>query len=162
MFTAVLATNIQRAPRKLSPFHQYFKLYWKVRIKDEYLRWYTIARKEYDDTTKDDKMSGIVKKPVPVQVRTEVGKMFWLLESEDFRAEVAQEAENAHAKAMQEWEEVKQAPTTPVQFHQYVASITFDPITYRWISGSWSKGRMRERPLRDGLGIGRTDLTVVR
>jgi hypothetical protein len=111
-------------------------LYWKVRIKDEYLRWYTIARKEYDDATEDDKMSGIVKKPVPVQVRTKVGKVFWLLESEEFWAEVAQEAEDTHVKAMQEWEEVKQAPTTPVQFHQYVASITFDPITYCWPSTS--------------------------
>jgi len=134
MFAAVLANNIEKAPRKLSPFHQYFKLYWKTRIKDEYLRRYAIARKEYDDATEDDKTSGIVKKPVPVQVRTEVGKTFWLLESDEFRAEVAQEAEDAHAKAMQEWEEVKQAPTTPVQFHQYVASITFDPIAYRWQS----------------------------
>jgi hypothetical protein len=94
MFTAVLATNIQRAPRKLLLFHQYFKLYWKVRIEDEYLRRYTIARKEYDDATEDDKTSGIVKKPVPVQVRTEVGKAFWLLESKEFQVEVAQEAED--------------------------------------------------------------------
>jgi hypothetical protein len=93
-------------------------LYWISRIKDEYLRRYVIARKEYNDATEDDKTSGIATKLVAVQVRTEVGMEFWLLESDEFRAEVAQEAKDAHAKAMEAWEEAKEVPKTAVQFHQ--------------------------------------------
>jgi len=85
-----------------------------VHIKDEYLHWLAIACKEYDDATENDKTSRIVKKLVPIQVRTEVGKAFWLLESNKFWAEVAQEAKDTHTKVMQEWKEVKQGPTTPV------------------------------------------------
>ena len=60
----------------------------------------------------------MVKKPIAVQLRTEVGMAFWLLKSDEFRAEVAQEAEDAHVKVMEEWEELLQVPTMPVQFHQ--------------------------------------------
>ena len=117
-FSAVLAANIEKAPRKLSSFHQYFKLYYSSRIKEEYLRRYAIAKKEYDNATEQDKASGVVNKPVPVRLRSEVGKEFWLLESDAFRAAVAQEAENNHTKEVEEWEDLKKVPRTAVQFHQ--------------------------------------------
>jgi hypothetical protein len=96
-FTAVLAANIEKAPQKLSLFHKYFKMYWKLRIRDKYLCWFAVAKKEYDEASDDDKTTRTVKKPIPVQLRMEIGMEFWLLESEEFQAEVAQEAKKAHA-----------------------------------------------------------------
>jgi hypothetical protein len=115
---SVLVTSIQKAPRKRSPFHQYFKSYWKSCIKNEYLSRYAIARKEYDDATDDEKTSGIVKKPIPVQIRTETGMELWLLESDECCAKITEEAENVHAKEMEEWTEAKETPVTAVQFHR--------------------------------------------
>ena len=117
-FSAIFSTSVQKAPRKLSPFHHFLKLYYYSHVKDEYVRRFESAKKEYDDATADDRQSGAVKKPVGVQLRTETGMEFWLLESKKFRDKIAQEAEDAHVKEVEEWEELKQVPTTPLQFHQ--------------------------------------------
>jgi len=119
-FSAVLSAHIEKAPHKLSPFHQYFKTYYKSRIKSEYCRRFAIAKKEYEDATEEELQSGAVEKPVAVTYRTAVGKEFWQLETEEFRAEVAQIAEDAHAKGVEEWEAAKNVPKTAQEFHQYV------------------------------------------
>ena len=36
LFVSVLNANKAKAPRKLTPFHQYFKLHYITRIKTEY------------------------------------------------------------------------------------------------------------------------------
>jgi hypothetical protein len=51
-------------------------------------------------------------------LKTEVSKEFWLLETEEFRESVAQDAEDAHAKDVEELEQIKLVPKTAVQFHQ--------------------------------------------
>jgi len=117
-FTAVLAANMDKPPRKRTPFHHYFKQHYKSQFKDEYNWRFAIARKEYDDASEEDKENGIVKKPKPVVMRTEIGREFWFLEMEEFREQIHKEAENTHAKAMEEWEESKQVPKTAQQFHQ--------------------------------------------
>jgi len=94
------------------------KEYYALRIKDEYVRRYDIAKRQYDDATEEERESGGVKKPIAVQLRTEVAKEFWNLETAEFRAEVAQEAEDAHAKEVEDWEMSKTVPKTPQQFHQ--------------------------------------------
>jgi len=99
-FSAVLSAHIEKAPRKLSPFHQYFKTYYKSRIKSEYCHRFAIAKKEYEDATEEELQSGAVEKTVAVTYRTAVGKEFWQLKTEEFRAEVAQIAEDAHAKGL--------------------------------------------------------------
>jgi hypothetical protein len=111
-FTAALAANIEKAPRKLTPMHMYFKLHYRTRIKEEYLRRYAAAKEAYNDATEDDLESGAVKKPIPLRFRNEVGKEFWLLESTEFRESIAQEAEDVHLKQMKEWEEAKIVPKT--------------------------------------------------
>ena len=123
-FTAAFSANIEKAPHKLSPFHQYFKLYYQSRIKEEYHRRYAIAKKSYDDATEEHKQSGAVKKPVTVSYRTEVGREFWLLETEEFWAETAKKAEDVHAKEVEEWEAAKEVPKTAQEFHQYVESVS--------------------------------------
>jgi hypothetical protein len=93
-------------------------LYYISRVKEEYLRRYVVAKITWDDATQEDRDSGAIKKPIPVQLRTEVGKEFWLLETEEFRKEVAKNAEDTHSKEMAEWEELKKVPKTALQFHQ--------------------------------------------
>lgn len=117
-FTAVLASNIEKAPRKRSAFHQYLKQRYNSHIKEEYNRRHAIAKKQYDDASDEDKENGIAKKPVPVQLRAEVGREFWLLETQEFREQMDEVAEDAHAKEMEDWEESKQVPKTAQQFHQ--------------------------------------------
>jgi hypothetical protein len=115
---SVLAANVQRAPRKLTPFHQYLKGYYQTHIKDEYDRRYAIAKNNYDSLTKEEKENGDVKEPVPVLLRSEIGKEFWLLETDEFREKVAKDAEDAHMRELEEWEASKVIPKTPQQFHQ--------------------------------------------
>lgn len=89
-----------------------------MRIKEEYCRCFAIAKQEYDDATEADKESGIATKPVGMQMRTNIGREFWFLETEEFREEIAQEAEDAHNKEMEEWEQARAVPKTAQQFHQ--------------------------------------------
>ena len=116
--TAVFAMNIEKAPRRLTPVHMYYKLHYRTRIKDEFLRRYAVVKKAYDDASQEDRDSGAIKKPVPLQYRNEIGKEFWLLESSEFRNKVAQQAEDAHLEQLQAWEEARQVPKTAQQFHQ--------------------------------------------
>jgi hypothetical protein len=77
----VLAEHTTKPPRKLNPFHHYLKLYYISRIKDEYNRRYSLAKKQYDEATEVERTEQKLKKPVPVQIRTEIGREFWMLES---------------------------------------------------------------------------------
>lgn len=82
-----------------------------------------MVKNKYDNATKEEKENGSVKQPIPLQLVSEVGKDFWLLETEEFRKKVVQDAEDLHAKKVEEWEALKSAPNTPRDFHQYVVTI---------------------------------------
>ena len=43
-----------------------------------------------------------MRRPVALQLRSQVGKEFWLLETEEFREKIAQDAEDVHAKEVEE------------------------------------------------------------
>lgn len=77
-----------------------------------------IAKKSYEDTAEEDLEAGLVKKPIPVQLRTEIGLEFWKLKTEEFCLQIVQEAEDSHLKALEAWEQSKQVLKTPLQFHQ--------------------------------------------
>ena len=100
------------------PFHQYLKDYYQSRIRDEYHRHYAIAKKNFNDSTKEKRENGSMKKPAALQMRAKVGNKFWQLETEEFRKKVAQDAEDTHAKQVEEWEMSRATPKTPQQFHQ--------------------------------------------
>jgi hypothetical protein len=94
------------------------KQYYASRVKEEYNRRYIVAKKLYDDATEEERESKAVKKPVPVQLRSEIGREFWDLETAEFRQEMTEKAEDAYLKEVEEWEEAKTVPKTPQQFHQ--------------------------------------------
>lgn len=129
-YIGVMTANINKQPRRLSAFQWYFKNYYKSHVKEEYIRRFTIAKNEYDDASLEDKENGTVMKPIDVQIRTEVTKEFWNLETDEFRQQVAQDTEDAHAKAFEEWEQLKEVPKTAQQFHQYVVSMLYDSMAY--------------------------------
>jgi hypothetical protein len=110
--------SLTKPPRKLTPFHQYLKMYYEERIKDEYSRRFQDATMEYDCATEEERESGVVPRPWAVKIRNEVGRELWNQETESFRKEVAQAAEDAHAKAVKEWKDSMLTPRTPQQHHQ--------------------------------------------
>jgi hypothetical protein len=115
---AVLAAKIEKALRKLTPFHQYLKTYYHSHVKEEYDRRYKFAKNKYDNATEEERKRENIQKPVALTMRVEVSREFWLLESQEFRDTVAQDAEDAHAKEVEEWTASKTIPKTPQQFHQ--------------------------------------------
>jgi hypothetical protein len=119
-FTSVMAANIEKAPRKLAAFQWYYKMYYKSRMKDEYLRRFAVATKKYKEASPEEKET--LNKPIPVQIRSEIVREFWNLETVEYREQMARDAEEAHSKAFEDWEQLKQVPKTAQQFHQYVVS----------------------------------------
>lgn len=117
-FTTVLATGIEKPPRKRTPLHHYFKWFYNSRIKEEYNRRFAVAKKLFDEASEDNKLNGSAKKPMVVQIRTEVGREFWFLEMEEFQEQMVEEVEDIHTKEMEDWEAMKQVPKTAQQFHQ--------------------------------------------
>ena len=117
-FVSVLDANKSKAPRKLTPFHQYFKLHYNTRIKAEYTRRFQLAKDEYDASTDEERAANDLKAPIAVALRSEVGREFWFLESAAFREEIAVLAEEQHAQDMAEWEAIQKVPKTPQEFHQ--------------------------------------------
>jgi hypothetical protein len=74
--------------------------------------------KKYDEATEEERENEDLQKPIALQMRNEIGREFWNLETDEFREAVAQEAEDAHTKEVEEWEQSKVVPKTPQQFHQ--------------------------------------------
>jgi hypothetical protein len=115
---AILEKNLEKPSRRLTPFHQYLKMYYEERVKDEYTRRFQEATKRFKDATDEERELEIVKEPWAVKIRNEVGKEFWDKETEEFRKEVARVAEDVHAKELEVWEDSKLIAKTPQQHHQ--------------------------------------------
>lgn len=77
-----------------------------------------MAKDKYDNATEEERTREKMKKPAAFQMRLDISREFWLLESQEFRDIVAQDAEDAHAKEVKEWASSKIVPKTPQQFHQ--------------------------------------------
>lgn len=120
---SVLAASIDKPPHKLSPIHQYFKLYYVSRVKPEFIRRFTVTKESWDSATDEEKANGLVKKPVAVKMRAELSREIWLLETDELHEEVTQDAVNPHAQKMKAWEVAKSVPKTPQEFHQYVEQL---------------------------------------
>jgi hypothetical protein len=112
-FTSVMAANIEKAPWKHAAFQWYYKMYYKSRMKDKYLRRFAVAMKEYEDALPEEKET--LNKPIPVQIRSEIVREFWNLETVEYRKQMAHDAEEAHSKAFEVWEQLKQVPKTAQQ-----------------------------------------------
>ena len=93
-------------------------MYYEERIKYEYTLRFQAATKAYNDATDEERELEIVPEPWAVKIRNEVGKEFWNQETDEFREEVAQAAEDAHAKDVEAWEDLKHMAKTPQQYHQ--------------------------------------------
>jgi hypothetical protein len=117
-FVSVLDVIKGKPPRKLSPFHQYFKLHYKSRIRAEYIRRFNWEKEEYENTTEQERREKQLSAPVAISVRSRVGREFWLLESEEFHQEMGELAEKQHTLDVEEWEASQQMLNTPQQFHQ--------------------------------------------
>jgi hypothetical protein len=95
-------------------------------VKSEYLGRFAIATKEYMDASPEEKEDESVTKPVALRMRTEIVMEFWKTETAEFREQMVQDAEGEHAKALEIWEQSKEAPKTAQQFHQYVVSSKYN------------------------------------
>ena len=122
-FAAILEKSFGKPPRRLTPYHQYLKMYYEERIKDEYTRRFEAAREKYNKAAASAADEGgesefVLEPPSALKIRNEVGREFWDLEPDELREEVVQAAEDAHAKEVEEWEGLKLMAKTPQQYHQ--------------------------------------------
>jgi hypothetical protein len=117
-FMSVLDANKGKPPRKISPFHLYFKLHYGTRIKAEYTRRFRWANEEYENATEEERLEKGLTAPVAIALRCKVGREFWMLESEQFRQELSELSEKEHTSNMEAWEVSQKVAKTPQQFHQ--------------------------------------------
>jgi hypothetical protein len=117
-FLAILNKSIEKAPRKLSAYNQYLKMYYEKRVKNEYLRRLSDMRQAFKDATEEERQSGTVEEPIPLKLMNLVGHEIWDLEPDDVRELVAKAAEDSHAKRVEEWEQAMLIPDTAHQIHQ--------------------------------------------
>lgn len=130
---SVLATNLNKHPCRLSPFHRYLQLYYTSQIKEEFLRRFALAKEDYkltmvqyDAAMLEYQVEGNEqmpppekpKKPEPVRLRTEIGTKFWNMETEELQQEVTASIETQYTKEMKAYENLRVLPKTPLQFHQ--------------------------------------------
>jgi hypothetical protein len=99
-----------KAPWKLTPFHHYFKLHYKICVKAKYVCRFKLVRDEYDAATEAERVANDLKKPVGVMIRSSVGREFWLPESDEFHENIGQLEDAQHAIEMEEWEVLQRAP----------------------------------------------------
>lgn len=59
-----------------------------------------------------------LKGPSAVAMRSAIAMELWLLETKEFRDEVAEEAEAAYQAALEAWQASKKIPYSPQHFHQ--------------------------------------------
>jgi hypothetical protein len=116
-FLALLDHAAEKIPRRLSALHQYMKMYYKSRVKNEFNRRFAVAATAYNNATKEQRESKVVLKPVALKIRNEVGMEFWEVEDDEIREEVLQAVEDIHAKDIEEREKALLIPQTPQQFH---------------------------------------------
>jgi len=57
-----------------------------------------------------------------MQIRSEIVREFWNLKMVKYHEQMACDAEEAHSKAFEVWEQLKQMLKMAQQFHQYVVS----------------------------------------
>lgn len=110
-----LNDHLTKQPRKLSPFHFYMKQYYLTKVKGEYDRLYPIMVAQYEEASEEERSS--LKKPVPVNVRAEIGMRFWLAESEAFRQEIEKKRDDEYAKESEEWGMIQKKAKTPQEYH---------------------------------------------
>lgn len=107
---AILNRNIEKAPRKLSAYNQYLKLYYEERIKGEFQRRLSAMRQAFKDATEEERQCGAVEDPVPLKLMNVVGHEFWEREPDEVRKSVAKVAEDIHAKKVEEREQAMLVP----------------------------------------------------
>jgi hypothetical protein len=115
---SVLDAIRTKPPRKISPFHLYFKLHYATRIKAEYTRRFRWAKEEYENATEEERLEKGLVAPVAIALQSKVGREFWMLESKELHQELNELAEKEHTSDMEEWEASQQVSKTPQHFHQ--------------------------------------------
>jgi hypothetical protein len=131
---SVLAANIERALQKCMPFHQYLKEYYHSLVKEECDQCYTFAKEKYNNTTEEERTREKMKKPAAFQMRLDISREFWLLESQKFHDMVAKDAEDANAKEIEECGVIedctKNSSTIPSVSNNYVSNRTTHLINH--------------------------------
>lgn len=110
-----LNEHLTKRPHKLSAFHYYMKLYYSSKMKAEYEQLFPLLIAEYEGASEEEQAN--LKKPMPVNVRAEIGMRFWLAESQAFRDEIEKRRDDEHAKEMEKWETTQRIPRTPQEYH---------------------------------------------
>lgn len=122
----IMANQKTAAPRRSSAFQLYTRMHYVSRVKPAFQPFFTALRKAYVDVnaaaieSADGQTANDTKPPVEVAERTKMTHAFWEGETEAFRNQIKANADDEHKHALAAWEQDKEMPVTPQQYHQYV------------------------------------------
>lgn len=84
----------------------------------EYEKRFNIEMEAYRKVPEDELKAKDIKPPIPVKIRSEVTREFWLRESAEFQEQIEKEAADAHQRELDEWEALKTQPKKAEDFHR--------------------------------------------
>lgn len=106
-------------PRRSSAFQLYTRMHYPSRVKPTFTPFFAALQKVYIDSIKSQ-ADNDVKPPVEIAERTKMAYQFWVQETDEFRKQIQENADDEYNHAMAAWEEDKKIPISPQQYHQYV------------------------------------------
>lgn len=106
-------------PRRSSAFQLYTRMHYPSRIRPTFKPFFEALRRAYIDAT-EGQPDNDVKAPIEIAERTKMTYQFWAQETDEFKKQIQDNADDEYIHAMAAWEEDKKIPVSPQQYHQYV------------------------------------------
>jgi hypothetical protein len=102
----------------MSEINMYMKIHYESRMKAEADHRLVMALHEYEETMEEERIVMDLKPPVPLTIRIETAKQFWVTESNETKVAVRKKIESEYAAAKEAWDTKHQVPKTPQEYHQ--------------------------------------------
>lgn len=94
-------------------------MHYQSRVRPTFKPFFEALRRAHINGT-EDQAENDVKAPVEIAERTKMTHQFWEQETDEFRKQVQENADDEYTHAMATWEENKKIPISPQQYHQCV------------------------------------------
>lgn len=113
-----LLGGIAKPPHRRSAFTHYQDRYFATRVSPEYQRRWAAELEAYSEYTPEQRVEKGIEKPWSVRTMTITTAEIWKQESEQFRAQVREEANAVHQKSLERYELGLRAVKTPLDYHK--------------------------------------------
>lgn len=102
----------------MSEINQYMTMYYEEHIKEEAERCVIIAQQTFNETTEAERAEHGITKLIPLTIHKETAREFWLMESEEIKAEVRASIQALYEEELESWATKKVTPRTAQEYHQ--------------------------------------------